>query len=151
MSFYFYLTKLIYEVNIFKKIGFLVNVLIVEDNALIARIQQGFMKQVIPENARIDIAYDCQIAKELTQKNEYDIILVDFGLPDGHGLDLTIYLRGQGIKSLIVAVSGNLDEKTPEQRLAAGLDWGYKKPLMEAQAKDIIMRYKEKLCKKSNS
>lgn len=120
------------------------NILVVEDDILVTRVNVGLMKRVVPEGYRVDNAYDGEEAKELVKKNDYGIILMDFGLPDCHGLDLTRYFRDQGVNALIIGVSGNLAQARPQERADAGLDWGYQKPLRMAQVEEIIERYHEK-------
>ena len=117
------------------------NILIIEDNVLVTRVTVGLLKCVIPAGCHVDNAYDGESAKVLVSECSYDIILVDFGLPDCYGLDLTRYFRKQGIDALIIGVSGNLAQATPQARAAAGLDWGYQKPLRMAQVEEIIERY----------
>lgn len=116
------------------------NVLVVEDNALQAKVEQTFMRQVLP-GSNVDLAFSCQLAREKLQETSYDIILMDFGLPDGNGLDLTRELRNKGVKALIVAVSGNVDMVPIEKREAAGLDGGYPKPFTLKDAREVVSLY----------
>lgn len=124
------------------------NILVIEDDVLVTRVNVGLMKRLVSEGGRVDNAYDGATAKALVERNEYDIILMDFGLPDCHGLDLTRYFRSQGINALIVGVSGNLAQARPQERVDAGLDWGYQKPLRAAQVAEIVQRYHEKFSAK---
>lgn len=98
--------------------------------------------QKASSNAHVDIAPDCYTAEEKVQETTYDIILMDFGLPDGHGLLLTKKLRKQGICAMIVAVSGNLGVVSLQDRAEAGLDAGYSKPFTVKEAQDIMALYK---------
>lgn len=118
-------------------------VLIIEDNELAAKIEQLIMKQAAPD-AEIYVAPDCATANTLVEKQTYDIILVDFGLPDGHGIELTRTFRHQGITALIAAVSSDLDQATPEERTAAGIDISYRKPFNIDNAKEIMQLYNNK-------
>ena len=102
-------------------------VLIVEDDILQAKIEQAFLQQGLPD-AEINLAFSCQDARKKVNGVKYDMILMDFGLPDGDGLELTKQLRDDGVTSLIIAVSGNLNSVTKAERDAAGLDGGYRKP-----------------------
>lgn len=120
------------------------NILVIEDDALVTRVNVGLMKRVVLEGYRVDHAFDGEETKELVKQYNYGIILMDFGLPDCHGLGLTKELREQGINALIVGVSGNLAQATLQERADAGLDWGYQKPIRTAHVQDILKRYDEK-------
>ena len=124
------------------------NILIVEDNPLAARLEMAFMQKV-SSNAHVDIAPDCYTAELKTRETIYDIILMDFGLPDGHGLLLTKKLRSEGVTAMIIAVSGNLGIVNLHDRIEAGLDGGYHKPFTVKEASDIMTLYKARLLRQS--
>ncbi len=77
-------------------------VLVVEANpcdlthARIAMVGQGF--------AAIDAALTIKQAYEFTRKNQYQIVLVDYFLPDGDGFELLEWLDN---KSEVIMLSGN--------------------------------------------
>lgn len=118
------------------------NILIIEDSLMQAKIaQQMIAKASI--GSQIDIADCCRTAREKVSANQYDIILVDFGLPDGNGLELVRELRNSGVTSYIYALSGNFDIVSHEERKAAGLDGGCKKPFSFEKANEVIRTYKD--------
>lgn len=60
---------------------------------------------------------------------EWDLLLVDCGLPDLDGLELTRRLRAGGCRGLIVAVTGSSSEQDRAAALSAGCDDFVSKPL----------------------
>ncbi len=113
-------------------------VLVVEDAPLQARLAQIFMRQAASENIQVDLAFACQTAREKIYAVEYDIILMDFGLPDGSGLAFAKQLRAEGITAMIIGVSGNYDNVLPEDRDRAGLDGGFRKPFTIQEARQVL-------------
>lgn len=61
------------------------NILIVEDDVLIARQLSKLLKS---EKYSCDIAYGYREAKNLLDENSYSLILLDWNLGDGNGLEL---------------------------------------------------------------
>lgn len=116
------------------------NILVVEDNVLQAKVEQTFMRQVWP-GSHVDLALSCHLAREYISERSYDIILMDFGLPDGDGLAFTRQLRDSGLQALMIAVSGNVDTVPLEIREAAGFDGGYRKPFTLQNAREVVALY----------
>ncbi|WP_040615030.1 response regulator [Rickettsiella grylli] len=65
-------------------------ILLVEDNVLAAKAAAGVLSEF---NCTIDIAPDGKTAMERLQKNVYQLILMDIGLPDTDGIALTHCIR----------------------------------------------------------
>lgn len=117
------------------------NILVVEDSSLAAKIEASLMKQAAPAGVCVDIAETGYVAEQKTAETDYDIILMDFGLPDCHGLRLTTKLRENGVSAMIVAVTSNLNYATLEERTEAGLDDGYLKPFSIEHAHELIAKH----------
>ena len=92
-------------------------ILIVEDEKQVARfIENGFK-----ENAYTTTwAKNCEEANNCLSEGEYDLIVLDLGLPDGDGLDLLREWRACGFKEpvLILSARDSLDDRV------AGLNIG---------------------------
>ena len=101
-------------------------VLVVEDVEFMAKMAQKLLSMA---NIESDVAMLPQAAKDLVNSNEYDGILMDFGLPDMSGLDLTRLLRESGFDKPIIGLTANPDEYTLEDMQAAGLNACLSKPL----------------------
>lgn len=84
--------------------------LLVEDELEI----QGFLKQSLAgAGYEVDTAEDGQTAAFLSNKNRYDGLIVDLGLPDQDGIDLILELRRSGVSSpvLILSARRSVDER----------------------------------------
>lgn len=85
-------------------------ILIVEDERQVARfIENGFH-----ENAYTTIwAKNCEEANNCLTEGEFDLIILDLGLPDGDGLDLLREWRTCGFKEpvLILSARDSLDDR----------------------------------------
>lgn len=67
------------------------------------------IKMNIP-NADVSLADDGQSAFERVKESLYELIFMDYCLPDMHGSEVTRRMRKDGVKS--IALSGNLYENT---------------------------------------
>lgn len=95
------------------------SVLIVDDDVvdrmLVRRsLRNAGMKVVFDE------AGDCAAAMEILERKCFDCIFVDYQLPDRDGLSLVESIRSQNIKSPIVALTGQGDEKIAVEMMKAG-------------------------------
>lgn len=91
--------------------------LLVEDNARLATlIRDGLDRQ----GFAIDWYETIEGAQHARQIGDYDLVLLDLGLPDGDGLDLVTAMRAQMDQTpiLIMTARGGLDDRV------AGLDAG---------------------------
>jgi DNA-binding response OmpR family regulator len=61
----------------------------------------------------VDTATSFQVAKRLCENNQYDLLIVDLGLPDGDGLELlkSTCLEGQPRGVIVSGYAGNDDVK----------------------------------------
>ncbi len=108
------------------------SVLICEDNADVAEILAALLED---EGQRSDIAATAAAARELLEKNSYQLLLLDLSLPDADGLALLRELRERPATQAlpVIVVSGRAEEG----RSQAGsglqvLDW-LQKPVDQAR------------------
>ena len=66
--------------------------LLVEDDQTIAFATKTLLKMKLSD-VEIDCAATGQLAEDCIRKKTYDIILLDLGLPDMHGIELAIYAK----------------------------------------------------------
>lgn len=93
-------------------------VLIVEDEARVAR----FIEKGLQENAyTTSWARDCAEARDVLSEGEYDLIIMDLGLPDGDGLELLKEWRACGFDEpvLILSARDSLDDRVKGLNLGA--------------------------------
>lgn len=101
-------------------------VLIVEDVDYMAKIAKKILSQ---SNIESDIAFLPSEAEKMVAANEYDAILMDFGMPEMTGLELTKVLREQGYRQPIIGLTANPDGYKIEDMKACGLNACLGKPL----------------------
>ncbi len=73
----------------------------------------------------------------LLYRNEYDLILLDFTLPEMNGMELTKGLRAEGITTPIIMVTGHSDTKNKIEVLNSGADDYVVKPF---SSEELIAR-----------
>ncbi len=84
-------------------------ILLVEDEPAISDIQNQILTQS-PNHHEVDIASNGQIAIEMLDKNQYDLISLDYMLPGKlNGLDVYYHLRKTNTSVPILFVSGNIE------------------------------------------
>lgn len=92
-------------------------VLLVEDSL---RLRELLADSIHQADWRVDAVASLGEALAAVAVSEYDLVLVDLGLPDGDGLDLVRTLRGKGLSLpiMVITARGAVDERI------AGLDAG---------------------------
>jgi two-component system, OmpR family, copper resistance phosphate regulon response regulator CusR len=93
------------------------NILIVEDEQRVAEILQ---KQLTDSGFNVEIAYDGYIGKQLTEKNNYILIILDISLPLINGYDLCKEIRkaNSNVPIIMLTAFGTTDN------IVAGFDVG---------------------------
>jgi len=90
--------------------------------------------QLAFSDAEISHAINLESALKLVKKNNYDLALVDIGLPDGSGLDVVDYLSQNKPKTLVV-MSTIFDD---DQHVFSALRKGAKGYILKDQDKDHL-------------
>ena len=100
-------------------------ILIVEDDTRLAENIATFLKH---ESYAVDIANNFEDAQDKTISSDYDVIIMDWKLPDGSGLDLCRQLRAESIKTPILMLTANSQMEDKIEGLDAGADDYLTKP-----------------------
>jgi DNA-binding NtrC family response regulator len=79
-------------------------------------------------------------AIKLCEKNEFDLLISDVGLPDGSGYDLMREVINRRCTSKGIAVSGYGSEQDVELSIRAGFSLHLVKPVAFDTLRDAIMR-----------
>lgn len=129
------------------------SVLIVEDQALAAMAVQVALKSF---KCAIEVAENGAQAVEMAQRGNYDLILMDIGLPDFSGVEATKKIRALSDPSKsavpIVALTGHANN--PEKRkeaIDAGMQEVMSKPAQPLALEAILQCYVFKKSKKQPS
>jgi two-component system, OmpR family, aerobic respiration control sensor histidine kinase ArcB len=115
------------------------HVLLVEDNLIAAKLAQNVLSNM---NCRIDRVENGKAALLCVKKNHYDLILMDVGLPDVGGCELTQRIRlkqGHHNRSVpIVGLTAHIEIEKKQHCLANGMNAVYTKPLTPEKATEIL-------------
>src|SRR3954469_205120 len=95
------------EVELMKSI----RLLLVEDNAADARVVERHLKDAGLNDVNCDWVQSAADAAERLQKVEYDLVLLDLGLPDASGLQALRALRAVADLTPIIVLTGSDDYK----------------------------------------
>jgi response regulator of citrate/malate metabolism len=95
-------------------------VLVVEDDALAAEAHASYVARV-PGFDVAGIARSGREALTLLQQAQVDLVLLDFHLPDGHGLEVLRRLRAAGSTSDVIAVTAAREVEVVKRAVAQGV------------------------------
>lgn len=121
-------------------------ILYVEDHELIQRIYKTMLEQM---GCIVDIASNATEALGLHVKG-YDLILMDIGLPEVSGLDITQEIRrreGESKHTPIVAMTGYAHDYDRNNALQAGVDQVLVKPVRIELLKQVVQYWTETMLK----
>ncbi len=99
------------------------NILVVEDESLVAIVTCALLHEVGHEAEAVGT---CAAARE-KMHNDYDLVIMDLGLPDGDGRDLAKEFRAAGFTKPIIAFSGREEYEMEKPCLAVGMSVYVKK------------------------
>jgi two-component system OmpR family response regulator len=99
-------------------------VLVVEDSSSVAER----VKKLLDDYYLVDVVHTGSEALTYTQAVDYEVILLDLGLPDMHGATVCRAIREKGSAALILVISGVHDAKSRVQLLDMGADDYITKP-----------------------
>ena len=113
-------------------------VLLVEDDPIAKLVEQEILKGKF--NCLLDVASNGNAAIRISKNKKHDLIFMDLGLPDMDGKKLTIYLRAQGCKTPIIALTAHgLGKK--EECIAAGMSDFLIKPISVEKVTNIVKKW----------
>ena len=87
------------------------NVLLVEDNASDARLVREMFSKEAPGRFQLSHLTHMRDAEVKLAEGEVDIVLLDLGLPDGHGLDILRRARAADTDVVMLVLTGLEDEE----------------------------------------
>ncbi len=117
-------------------------ILLVEDDAMIG---QSLDKALSDAGMAVDwvkTGHDCQTA---TRNNEYNLLLLDLGLPDGSGLETLRTLRKENVDVPVIIITARDDVPTRVAGLDGGADDYLVKPFsfdeLSARIRAVLRRH----------
>lgn len=112
-------------------------VLMVEDNEEHVEL----CREYLPETEfNLEVAYDVSEALDKLTSKVYDVVILDYDLPDGDGFDLLRELRDRDVSTRVIFVSGYDDpDLSFEARKLGACDYVVKTFHYYANLRDRIM------------
>lgn len=117
-----------------------IKVLLVEDDAIVQIVHNNYLQEL---NCLVDIASN---GKEALEKlnGVYDLVFLDMGLPDIHGMDVIKEFRKRTLgkkQTPIISLTGYSAESSKQDFIKAGVEEVMIKPVFLEQLEKIIQKY----------
>ncbi len=122
----------------------MLNILIVEDDPMVAQINQQFIKK-IDNQASVDIAQNVKEAINHIENKEIDLLLLDIYMPEENGLTFLKYIREQGYKIDAILITAASDVEDIQTAFRYGAVDYLIKPFDFERFQQSLLRYKKGL------
>jgi DNA-binding response OmpR family regulator len=104
-----------------------VKLLVVDDDTLIA----DFVRLAAKEDGHaVDVAHTGEEGRTLALVNDYDVVVLDYVLPDGTGVDVVRHLRSRGRATPVLMLTARASKEDVIRGLDAGADDYLVKPFV---------------------
>ena len=114
-------------------------ILIIEDEVTLSRTLSEGLKEYGYQN---DVAENLNDGRYFLDIRNYNLVLLDWMLPDGNGIDLISEIKERSPKTAIIVLSARDDKESEIEALRAGADDYVKKPF---DFEILLMRIEVKL------
>ena len=118
-----------------------IKVLLVEDNLGDARLLYEGLEEALPEQFQMTHVRRLSEALEYLWEEACNVVLLDLGLPDSHGLDTLVVMRAQAPGVPIVVLTGFQDEALAVEALKGGAQDYLVKGQVDSKLLGRCMRY----------
>ncbi|MDN5809458.1 MAG: response regulator, partial [Staphylococcus equorum] len=122
----------------------MLNILIVEDDPMVAQINQQFIKK-IDDQTSVDIASNVKEAIKHIENKEIDLLLLDIYMPEENGLTFLKYIREQGYKIDAILITAATDVEDIQTAFRYGAVDYLIKPFDFERFQQSLLRYKKGL------
>lgn len=92
-------------------------ILIIEDDLTFSQLLEGFLKK---HEHQPSVVHDVKKSLKLLSQENFDLLLVDYRLPDGTGLDILTQLRDQGSTVPFIIMTSFNDVRTAVKSMRMG-------------------------------
>ncbi len=113
------------------------NVLVVEDNPDNQQLVYHLLDRA---GARVDLASDGAEGVKMALAGDYDVILMDIQMPEVDGFQAVSFLRTQGYRKAIAALTAHALQSERDQAMIFGFDEYLTKPIDRLTLIDVIQR-----------
>ncbi|RQO69364.1 sigma-54-dependent Fis family transcriptional regulator [Pedobacter sp. KBW01] len=117
-------------------------ILILEDDTTFAQLLEGFLTK---NDHAITLVTHVKQSFKLIENNEFELLLIDYRLPDGTGFDVLNHLRDQGISIPVIIMTSFNDVRTAVRSIQLGAFDYITKPV---NPDELLMVIKNSLAKK---
>ncbi len=116
--------------------------LVVEDQPIAALIVKTLF---LEQGCEVDVAENGSIAIDQARKYQYDFIIMDVGLPDMNGFEVTKNIRlleeNSKHKAFIIGLTAHINSEKKQLGLDAGMNIVLNKPLTREQAITLLNNF----------
>lgn len=120
----------------------MVNILIVEDDPMVAQINLQFIEK-IDNQTSVDIAKNVKEAMSIIENKVVDLLLLDIYMPEENGLTFLKYIREQGYKIDAILITAASDVEQIQTAFRYGAVDYLIKPFEFERFKQSLLRYKK--------
>lgn len=92
-------------------------ILIIEDDLTFSQLLEGFLTKHGHEPSPVN---DVKKSLKLIEQQSFDLLLVDYRLPDGTGLDVLSHIRGKGLTQPVIIMTSFNDVRTAVKSIQLG-------------------------------
>lgn len=114
------------------------HVLLVEDSPVTQDLIAILLERM---GIKLSIAENGQEAIDVLAKQAFDLVLMDCQMPKLDGFETTAYIRSQGLKTTIVALTAYSQVEDEQKCLDAGMDDFLCKPFRQSELKNVLTRW----------
>lgn len=115
------------------------NILLIEDDIIVQHVHKLMLKKLGHQVVVADSGYSALVI--LKEKDHFEAIFVDLGLPDINGKDLIKEIRGIDSQIPIIAITGYTTESDKKICLEAGANSVMHKPVIASQMVEVLGQY----------
>ena len=95
------------------------HLLVIDDNEELVYALKTLLKT---SGYHVDVAHNCQEGKNAIDTKKYDLIVLDWMLPDGNGIDLLLHIRREHLTTPILFFSSKNEVEEKVEALDKGAD-----------------------------
>ena len=93
-------------------------ILVVEDEQVTAQVIRTHLE--VRLKAHVSVAYNCKSAREILGSSDFDLVTLDYQLPDGDGLELLGEIAGVEEHPPVIMITGHGDEHVASDAFKLG-------------------------------
>ncbi|OUR97347.1 hypothetical protein A9Q84_13565 [Halobacteriovorax marinus] len=115
-------------------------ILVIDDDPIFSKLMSRLFKV---KDIETDVSATGIHALNLLKENHYDLVILDYYLPDILGDEVLKFIKGnQSLDALpVVAVSSSTDDKIKNDMLQRGVNHFLSKPISKQSLKEIFVEF----------